>query len=64
MAVKRAIIEYIERASKLEDACIIYKPRSDFIIGSTLGVLWGIVGVLKSILGDFRQNKLLVKQQF
>ena len=31
MAVKRAIIEYMDEASQLEDACIIYKPRSDFI---------------------------------
>ena len=31
MAVKRAIIEYMDEDSSLEDACIIYKPRSDFI---------------------------------
>ena len=31
MAVKRAINEYMEDFSGLEDECIIYQPRSDFI---------------------------------
>ena len=31
MAVKRVIIYLMDDLSNLEDACIIYKPRSDFI---------------------------------
>ena len=44
MAVKRAIIEYMDEDSSLEDAYIIYKPRSDFI---NLTKLIGLVIIKK-----------------
>ena len=31
MAVNRAILEYADGFSKLEEPCLWYKPRSDFI---------------------------------
>ena len=31
MAVKRAINDYLENAPDMEDAVILYKPRSNFI---------------------------------
>ena len=44
MAVKRAIIEYLDEPFTFEDACIIYKPRSDFI---NLTKLIGLVLIKK-----------------
>ena len=54
MAVKRAIIEYMDEASQLEDACIIYKPRSDFIIGVDTNAF---VGDIKVFGGDVKVFK-------
>ena len=39
MAVKMAINEYMDNLSNLEDECIIYQPRSDFIILTKLARL-------------------------
>ena len=39
MAVNRAILEYADGFSELEEPCLWYKPRSDFINLTKLTIL-------------------------